>query len=136
MSNKIKYYAHQVLSSLIILLTSGAVLQTFLIELGLSEQRVNVYSSVMQIFQVATILFFSKIADRAKNIIKMSALMRFFEIPLVVLLFALCFFTDMNPTLAIVLIFALGFLYNFSMGSRSVVDYKLPYNIIDIKDVY
>lgn len=134
MGNKIKYYAHQVLSSLIVLLTSGAVLQTFLIEFGLSEQRVNVYSSVMQIFQVATILFFSKIADRAKNIIKMSALMRFFEIPLVVLLFALCFFTDMNPTLAIVLIFALGFLYNFSMGSRSVVDYKLPYNIIDIKD--
>ena len=134
MSNKIKYYAHQVISSLIILLTSGAVLQTFLIEYGLGEQQVNVYSSVMQIFQVATILFFSKIADRAKNIIKMSALMRFFEIPLVVLLFALCFFTDMNPTLAIVLIFALGFLYNFSMGSRSVVDYKLPYNIIDIKD--
>ena len=134
MSNKIKYYAHQVLSSLIILLTSGAVLQTFLIEYGLSEQQVNVYSSVMQIFQVATILFFSKIADRAKNIIRMSALMRLFELPMVILLFVLCFFTEISVTPVLVIIFALGLLYNFSMGSRSVVDYKLPYNIIDISD--
>lgn len=134
MGNKIKYYAHQVISSLIILLTYGAVLQTFLIEYGLSEQQVNVYSSVMQIFQVATILFFSKIADRAKNIIRMSALMRLFELPMVILLFVLCFFTEISVTPVLVIIFALGLLYNFSMGSRSVVDYKLPYNIIDISD--
>lgn len=134
MGNKIKYYTHQVISSLIILLTYGAVLQTFLIEYGLSEQQVNVYSSVMQIFQVATILFFSKIADRAKNIIRMSALMRLFELPMVILLFVLCFFTKISVTPVLVIIFALGLLYNFSMGSRSVVDYKLPYNIIDISD--
>lgn len=134
MGNKIKYYVHQVLSSLIILLTYGAVLQTFLIEYGLSEQQVNVYSSVMQIFQVATILLFSKVADRTRNIIKMSALMRLFEIPMIAMLLVLCFFTEINIVWVLVIIFALGLLYNFSMGSRSVIDYKLPYNIIDIRD--
>ena len=134
MGNKIKFYAHQVLSSLIILLTYGAVLQTFLIEYGLSEQQVNVYSSVMQIFQVAIILLFSKIADRTNNIIRMNALIRLFELPLVVILFVLCFFTDISTSWVLVIIFALGLVYTFSMGSRSVLDYKLPYNIIDIRD--
>ncbi len=134
MKNKIKYYIQQVLTHLIITATSGAVLQTFLMEYGFSEQRVNIYTSVMQILQVAVIILFSKFVDRTRNVIKLSAVMRTFEIPFLIILLVLCFFTGLNKNTVFIVLFAFGALYAISMGTRSVIEYKIPYNIMDIRD--
>lgn len=49
MSNIRKFYIHSVLWSIIVLVTSGSVAQTFLLEYGFSEENVTSFVSVMQI---------------------------------------------------------------------------------------
>ena len=134
MGNKIKYLLYAVIGNLITLTTMGAVFQTFLMEYGLSEQQVNVYNSVLQIFQICILLLFAKIADRSKNVIRTSALTRILEVPLVIFLVLLCYITDIKISIVIFGIFALGLLYNFSLVIQSIICSKLPYIIIDVKE--
>ena len=69
MNNIRKFYIYSVLWSIITLVTSGSVAQTFLLEYGFSEVNVTVFVSVMQIVQVLTIFLFSKGSDGERSVV-------------------------------------------------------------------
>ena len=70
-NNLIKMHIGNVLINIFVVLFSGAILQTLLIERGISEEKVNIYVSVMQIVQTLTMLFLSKKMDGVKNVIRL-----------------------------------------------------------------
>ena len=81
-SNKLKYYLHGIFSHIILLLTSGAVVQSFLLEKGLTEESIGIYISAIQIVSVVVMLLYSMVADNIKNIIAPYSYIKFFELPL------------------------------------------------------
>ena len=133
MNNIQKYYIYSVLWSIITLVTSGSVAQTFLLEYGFSEENVTVFVSVMQIIQVLTIFLFSKGSDSVKSVVKTMACAHILDIPLCLFFLALCFltFTEISPVYIVLLL--VGGVYSISVGINNVLVYKLPYHIMDMR---
>jgi len=133
-SNYIKYYLQQIFYNCVVILINGSVIQTFLMEYGVSGERVAMYVSVLQIVQVAVMLGVSGVVENLKNIIKASAWLTFAK---VILVLALLFFSVMNSinvNVAFYTIFAVSILTHMCFGVTNVLAYKLPYHIIDIHD--
>ena len=124
MNNIQKYYIYSVLWSIIALVTSGSVAQTFLLEYGFSEENVTVFVSVMQIIQVLTIFLFSKGSDSVKSVVKTMARAHILDIPLCLFFLALCFlpFTEIPPVYIVLLL--VGGVYSISVGINNVLVYK------------
>ena len=113
---------------------SGSVLQTFLLEKGLSEQETNIYFSVIQIIQVVTILIFSKYADNIKSVIKTMPRFHLMQLPFILFLLFMSFYNDsLNSALFTPLLITTLF-FNVGIGIYNVLSYKLPYIIFDMKD--
>ena len=130
MKNEIKYYIHSILYSMIVFVLGGALLQTFLIEKGFSEENVTVLLSVLQIIQILTIFIFSSIADRFRRYKTATALSVFACLPLSIFLIILSFSTENAEAGLPFLIF--GALYNIFLGIYNIFSYKLPYTVIDM----
>lgn len=129
--NKYKYYATYILWSAISVLTSGALLQTFLLEKGLSEDVVGYYFAAVQFLQIIIMLFFSPLMDRVRNVIRTTALIHLLDLPFFALLFAICFLSGGN---FLIPVFACGLVCNIAIGLYNILSYKLPYHVIDMKD--
>ena len=70
MSNKAKFYISSILEQIMLLFASGAVLQTVLLEMGLSPETTNQFTGIQTGVQVAAITIFSIWSDRVRNLIK------------------------------------------------------------------
>ena len=128
-----KYYIHTTLWSIITLVVSGSMAQTFLLEYGLSEEKVTSYFSIMQLMQIFTILLFSKRSDNLKSIVKTLVKSHLLDIPLCLLFVYLCFVRIENMTTLFVLIIVAGAFLSIATGIHNVLAYKLPYLIIDME---
>ena len=128
MDNRVKYYFHTVLMSLIVMMLSGSVLQTVLIENGIGENGVNVFLSFMQIVQVAAILGFMRFSDSVKKVIKVSAWTAVLFLPLTAMLTFITLFQ--KGVVMNVLLYFFGIVMNVSVGVYNVLSYKLPYHIM------
>lgn len=134
MDNTRKFYIHSVLWNLIFLMTSGSIVQSFLLEKGFTEEMVNIFISVMQIIQVIVILSFSQKADSLRNVIRSTAITHLLDIPLLLFLFLLCFVPVEQNTVWYILLLTAGGIYSISVGIFNVLSYRLPYHIIDIRN--
>lgn len=130
--NKSKFYLHTVLYNLIYMSLSGTVIQTFFIEKGVSENNVNVFLSVMQIVQIATILLFMKKSDNCKNVIKFSGYVFLLNTPITIFLTVLSCFTESESIYWIM--YLTGVISNICFGIYNVLYYKLPYHIMNMKE--
>jgi len=128
MQNLKKYYIHGILNGLVNLLFVGSVLQTILLESGFSENTVNIYTSVMQLLQILTILLFSNWSDKLKNLKSTYAKSYFLQVPIAILVVLLCFFK--NNSLLLILLIATSIFFNIALGIHNILSYKLPYKIM------
>lgn len=133
-SNYIKYYIQQVLYNCSVILINGSVIQTFLMEYGVSGKSVSLYVSLMQIIQVLMMIAVSGIIEKIRNVIKSYSWIAFAK---VILLITLMFFSLMNfikVYVAFISIFAVSIITHVFFGITNVLCYKLPYHIMDIND--
>ncbi len=129
MSQKSKYIINNVLWTLISTVIIGAMLQTFLLEKGFSEEKVGQYVSIMQFVQMAVIFIFSRYVDRVKNIIKLTASSNLMYVPLLVLMSVMCFKGS-----SFVLMMVFGITAYIAVGLYNVLAYKIPYHIMDMQN--
>ena len=134
MKNQTKYYISQVLYGIILLTASGMLVQTFLLEKGISERYVAIYNAIMQAAQVIVMLIFSERADKYKNVIKLNAYVFLMFIPLALALLFFSLFKIENAPLIYGVLAVLGIISSICLGINNIVSYKVPYNIIDMKD--
>ena len=87
MSNKAKYYISSVLEQIMLVFVSGAVLQTVLLEMGLSPEMTNQFTSIQTGVQVVAITIFSIWSDRVRDLIKTYGLSSLLYLPLMLFLF-------------------------------------------------
>lgn len=111
----------------------GIILQVTLREKGLSPDQIGLVTSVMGAMQTASILLCSLLADKMKQIRRSSALsvagMAVFG--LLVTPFA---GASLSSFAVIALYIAAGCVFQAICGVYTVLEYKLPYMIIDMRD--
>ncbi len=132
MKNETKYYLMTVLYTLIAF-AATSVLQAFLLELGLSTEKVSVYISVTQIVQVAVMLSFGRWIEQAKNIILLYAAVMGAQILMILLLLFFSFFPQGSELYKTILVYGVGIPVNVAIGVYGIVAYKFPYRVIDMR---
>lgn len=136
MSNKIKYYLVNCLYLSAIMLSSGTVIQIFMTNAGISKQLIGVYSSLVNIVSLTVTTLFSKFADEIRDIKRANTKS--------ILLIAICCLGFLPPCftqapnqlllLTRYVMIPISILQTIFISMHSVLDYKLPYYIIDIKE--
>ena len=134
MSNEIKYYLRNGCVYAANLFASGALLQTFLSEKGLSGAQIGTVTATLSMAQMITILLFSTVVDKVRNSVKASAVFMMFMplFSLVMLPFSLM--QGVAPGVLMSAVLIAGALQNVFYGLYIIQDYRIPYEIIDMKD--
>lgn len=133
MKNTGKFYTASILRNLFLMMTTGSVLQTFLLEKDFSEHSIGIYFSVINILQIITILVFSLFADKLKQLVKATVRFHLLEMPFAIFLIVICFLGKLS-VVSLILFLLFTFLFNIGIGIYNVLSYKLPYKILDLKN--
>lgn len=131
--NKYKLYIYTAAYNIAVNLMSGSVLQSFLLEKGISGASVSAFFAVLQAVQVLAMLGISGYIEKSQNIIKMFFWLILLQICFTFGLVVFCF--DAVPKKEMfVIIYVLGVIGNIFQGICMVLSYKIPYYIMDMKD--
>ncbi|MDO4488193.1 MAG: MFS transporter [Eubacteriales bacterium] len=127
-----RYYLRYVLYYFAYTMITGGIIQSFMIESGISGLQVSVYTSVIQVAQAAVMLLFSVKIENAKNLIKLNVRASYAMVPSFVAVFLISMFLDMSVNLKYALMVAAGIIANMGFGIIAIIEYKLPYRLMDI----
>ena len=115
-------------------LTTGSVMQTFMLESGIEEYKIAFYTSALQVFQLTAMLLMSRWADAVKDIRKGMALSMSAHIPFFIALFLLCNGSGALAQTKYGVIFMISIFLNVALGFHGILTYKLPHHIMDMQD--
>lgn len=127
-----KYYGERCLLAMIHVLNVGSVIQTFLMEQGISEQVVSNYMAILSVVQMVVMLSLSGKIENVKNVIKGYALTALAQI----LLFAVLIYFSIHNALPVDIkygvILVAGVVTNVFYGANVILNYKLPFHVLDM----
>ena len=132
--NSFKYTLSQVFYVCTGLLTAGTVLQTFLLELGLDEQTIAGFESIMLAVQSLSMFVFARTIEDKKDIRGIYATTTLFSDIMLLPMLMLCFIGVKSLGLAFGVICMFTLINRVLGGVKIVSMYKLPYQIIDMKN--
>lgn len=112
---------------------SGAVLQTVLLEIGLSPEATNQFTGIQTGVQVVAITIFSIWSDRVRNLIRSYGMSCLLFLPLLVFLFLACSGV-IGDNIFLLLLYFTAIIYNITYGIAGIVGLKMPYQIFDMKE--
>ncbi len=113
---------------------TGAIVQAFLLLIGLSESEVYIYSSLTQLAQVAVMVLMIFIVGRMKRARLVSAISNLLLlIPMAIFIIGAKLPSVMSDTYVMIIFLACIVAYG-GVGMYAVLSYTLPYKLIDIAD--
>ena len=127
-----KYYLRYVLYYAAYVLITGGIVQSFMMESGISAGQVAVYTSIIQLVQAAAMLLAAPFVERSKNIIKMNAYAQYGLVPMFLAMFLLSLYPGFDPGVKYGIMVAAGVIGYVALAVIGIIEYKLPYLIIDI----
>ena len=134
MSNIIKYCIFTTIYNVGFTFSTGAVMQTFLIQVGFSPEQVYILNSLMQIMQVIMMLVLTFLSGKIKRV-KMVASLSHLSLSLLTGVFLL---GAINPELIkngyVIAVFIVSAISYVGVGLSTILSYCLPYYTIDMKD--
>ena len=132
--NNVKYFLIQILHSTALLFATGAIIQTFLLTMGVDMDRVSVYASIVQIVQVVAMVVCLFFGDGVKNIKRFLTCI-YLVLPVIFIVELAVLLTGLKNTDWIYTLVLIGSIVaNFVLGLNNVVCYKMPYFVIDMSD--
>ncbi len=114
-------------------LSSGALIQSFLLSFGISSVAVGVFTSLYSMVQVFTMLLCIVVADRIRNLKMAYAWCTLPQIPFYILMALFCLHRSGAKTVLLTADISIAVASLF-IGVNCVLVYKLPYLLIDMKN--
>ena len=134
MSNEKKAYIYTTLYNVGYMFCTGAIVQTFFLQIGFSEQQVYLYNSLIQAAQVLMMILMIFIAPAIKKVKLVTGLSYLsLSIFAAILLIAALMPSIVNNVFFTV-IFVVAALCNLGVGVYMVMAYCLPYYTIDMSN--
>ena len=134
MSNIKKYCIFTTIYNVGFTFSTGAIMQTFLIQAGFSATEVYVLNSLMQIMQVAMMLVLTFLSGKIKRV-KMVTSISYLSLSLLTVVFLM---GAINPELIkrgyVITVFIVAGVSYVGVGLYTILAYCLPYYTIDMRD--
>ena len=132
LSNELKYYARGTCIASANLFANESILQTFLKLHGVSGQMAGVFTATMNVVQMVVILLFSVKADQVKNVKRTSATFIAFLPAFYLIMLPFTVLKDIPSDVFFGAVMTAGVIQNVFLGLYLILDYKLPYQIINM----
>lgn len=133
MGNVMRNYVHAAVYNTAYVLISGGIIQTFMLEGGISEKLVSFYVSALQIVMVVTMLAIAKPLETMRHVVRPQAWLHLSLIPMFLAMLAVCLI-PMEPMQRFHVLLITGLVCNVAQGGLTVIGCKLPYAIFDMRD--
>ena len=134
MSNIKKYCIYTTMYNVGFTFCTGAIMQTFLLQVGFSADRVYILNSLMQIMQVAMMLVLTFLSGKIKRV-KLVTSISCLSLSLLTGVFLM---GAINPELIkhgyVIAVFIVAGVSYVGVGLYTILSYCLPYYTIDMKD--
>ena len=130
--NETTYVVHSALYSTAAMMIAGSIIQSFLLESGVSAPAVSLYLSLVQVVQVSVILAVSVFIDRIRSVIRAYAYATALQSLMFFSLIFLCLFQGVTLTFRYVLVFSVGIVTNLFQAIFNVLTYKVPYHVMEM----
>ncbi len=132
MENTKKYYLYHTLYAIALSFCSGSILQAFLLGVGLAESQIYAYDAAINIAQVGLMALSVFFSDRIRSSGRFVAANCFTLVPLCAIL-AAAGFGLLHASILFFPLIAVAILSYCFMGVNNTVCYRLPYEVIDMK---
>lgn len=133
--NNILYFAlFSIISNIVLLFSSGALIQSFLLSFGLSEIKVGVITSLYSVTQVMTMVLCSLFSDKIRSIKKVVSYSALPQIVFYIAMSIFCVINNVNSVVVYIVAFISVFIQGMALGICNIFIYKLPYLIINMDD--
>ncbi len=133
MNNSQKYVLQGTASTVILLFTTGGIIQNFFSYVGMNSGQIGIYTSMTNIVQIIVmilgIIFVDQVSDARKLMSKLSLSPVLFCVSM--LLF--CVFDNAPIKVVFLSALILSAFQNLLDGFKNVLSYRLPYQIIQIE---
>lgn len=133
MNNVMRNYVHAAVYNTANVLILGGIIQTFLLEGGVSEELVSFYVSALQIVQVISMLAIARPLENMPHVVRPQAWLHMGQVPMFIAMLAICLI-PMEPMTRFHVMLLTGIVCNVALGILSVVGCKLPYAVFDMRD--
>ena len=133
-TNKALYFIYSILYTTGFMFCSGTILQTFLLNVGMTDAEISTYNAVIQFVQAAAILAMAFLADKIRRVLKVYASVCL-AMSIIAVALVLCVFVRSDIPAVKWIIFAASVITYFLLGVRNAFDYKICYEIFDMKDL-
>ena len=134
MNNIVKHYIYTGVWAIVILFTAGGMIQNFFVNIGFSPNHIGIYTSMINIIQIAIMVFGIFSSDNVKNVKRTMAFLAFGPVLTCVAMLPACFIFDINIEIMFFTAIVCCCVQNLFVGFKNVLAYRLPYLIIDMKD--
>lgn len=132
-SNYQKYIISNILFRMGTLFCLGAIVQAFMLKIGVTEEQVYLYNSIMQGIQVAVMFVMLFVSDKIKNVKTVVAAVSCSFILLFIVLIIGALLPTVNGLYLAVLFIVAGVSY-VGYGVHSILMYVLPYGVLNMED--
>ena len=129
-----KYYVRYVFYYFANTFITGGMIQSFMLESGITSGQVSVYTAVIQIVQAAAMLLLGPVIEKQKNIVRINADANILLFPLCICMLVISIFTGLSPAVKYVLILVSSVIAYISYAVTGIIEYKMPYLIIDMEN--
>lgn len=129
-----KYYLRYFLYYFGNTLITGGILQSFMLECGMSSVQVSVYTAVIQFVQAIAMLLLGPVVEKRKNIISLNAEAAFGLLPVFLAMLVLCFGQSMPVSVKYALMLISGVIGYIAFAVIAILEYKLPYRLIHMEN--
>ena len=132
-NNYAKYVLSNISYKIGTLFCIGAIIQAFMIKIGLTEEQVYFYNTLMQGIQVVVMFVMLFISDRIKKVKAVAAMTSLSFVMFLLMLIIGALLPSINNVYTI-LFFAISSVCYVGYGIHNILSYVLPYNVLDMED--
>lgn len=132
--NKTLYFLYNILYTTGFMFCSGTILQTFMLNVGMTDAEVSTYNAVIQIVQTGVIFAMAFLADKIRRVLKVYASI-ILSVSIIAVSLVFCVFVRSDLDTVKWIIFGSSIVTYFMIGVRNGVDYRIYYDIFDMRDV-
>ena len=134
MSNIKKYVIYTAIYNLAFMFCSGAIIQTFLLQVGLSEHQVYIFNSLTQMAQVAMMIVMTFLSNKIRQV-KLVTGISYLSLSILTIVF-LC--GALNSAVFgnayVIILFITASICYIGVGLYSILSYILPYYVINMEE--
>ena len=131
--NLIINYSKAALYNIASLFLIGGIVQIFLLENGIDAQRVSVFVSVMQVAEISSMVVFSPMFERRKDLFRLNSRFHLLLLPMLFAMIFCCVAKGTGVQTKYLLVLIGGVITYMGIGLVSFTEYKLPYKIMDMQ---